>query len=199
MSAEDRIRWNKRFSEGAYLSRTHPSDLLVKHQELLQDFRNTRDTQALDIACGRGRNSTFLIDNGFDVTSVDISDVGLSKLRELHKNSPQLTTICHDLDQGLPEFATQFDVILKIRFLNQSILPSLCSCLKPGGLLFAEVLMQTEDTKSAGPKASRFRITAGALREALAATNILHYHEGPITDPDGKTSVVAQAIAQRCE
>ncbi|MFK7730282.1 MAG: methyltransferase domain-containing protein [Pseudomonadales bacterium] len=199
MSVEDRLRWNKRFSEGAYQSRTHPSNLLVHHQELLLPFKTSRAARALDVACGRGRNSKFLIEMGFNVTSVDVSDVALMALSEAQKDSSQLSTICHDFDLGLPEFDIKFDVILKIRFLQQSILPKLCSYLKPNGLLFIEVLMQTEDSISTGPKASRFRITPGALREALADANILHYHEGTITDPDGKTSVVAQAIAQRCE
>lgn len=171
----------------------------MQHQDVLERFKNTHDKQALDIACGRGRNSVFLLQNNFSVTAVDISDVGLAALRDTCKNSPKLSLVCHDLDQGLPQFTVQFDVILKIRFLNLSILPALCSYLKPGGLLFIEVLMQTDEGDTAGPKASRFRADPGALREALADVNILHYHEGPITDPDGKTSVVAQAIAQRCE
>lgn len=199
MSTEDRLRWNKRFAEGAYQTRTHPSDLLQQHHGLLEKFKNKSDAQALDIACGLGRNSKFLMDNGFAVTSVDISDVGLNALRESSDNSAPLSTICHDLDQGLPELNSKFDVILKIRFLNLSLLPELCSQLKPGGLLFIEVLMQTEYEQTTGPKASRFRINPGALGAALAGVNILHYHEGPISDPDGKTSVVAQAIAQRCE
>ncbi|MEM8499376.1 MAG: methyltransferase domain-containing protein [Pseudomonadota bacterium] len=199
MSTEDRQRWNKRFAEGAYQSRTHPSDLLVQNQQLLQQLKNVPDVQALDIACGLGRNSVFLLDQGFAVTAIDISDVGLSALRNSHRNSSPLTVICHDLDHGLPEIDARFDVIVKIRFLNLTLLPDLLACLKHGGLIFIEVLMQTEDQTTTGPKASRFRIKPGTLREALAGANILHYHEGRVKDPDGKISVVAQAVAQRCE
>lgn len=199
MSTEDRQRWNKRFAEGAYQFRTHPSNLLAQHQQLLQQFENISDVHALDVACGLGRNSTFLLNKGFAVTAIDISDVGLNKFGESLENSLPLTIICHDLDQGLPEIDARFDVILKIRFLNLTLLPDLFAYLKPGGLLFIEVLMQTEDLATTGPKANRFRIEQGALREALAGANILHYHEGPVKDPDGKTSVVAQAVAQRRE
>lgn len=199
MSSNDRLRWNTRFSEGAYQSRTPPSDLLVQHQALLRRFQNNSDAQALDIACGLGRNSRFLIDNGFNVTAVDISDVGLTALRNSHGESSRLSAIRHDLDQGLPKFEMSFDVILKIRFLNETLLAKLWTHLKPGGLVFVEVLMHTEDSQTAGQNSGRFRIRPGALREALSDTNMLHYYEGPITDPDGNTSVVAQAITQRCE
>ena len=152
-----------------------------------------------DRQSGLGRNSLFLLNENFVVTAIDISDIGLNELRNSRGDSSPLTVICHDLDLGLPEIDARFDVILKIRFLNLTLLPDLFAHLKPEGLIFIEVLMQTEDLTTTGPKASRFRIKPGALREALAGANILHYHEGPVKDPDGKTSVVAQAVAQRCE
>ncbi len=199
MSKEDRLRWNQRFSAGAYRDRTHPSDLLAQYQKLLEPLKNNGEIHALDIACGLGRNSRFLLKHGFNVTSVDISDVALKELSRAHGDSSRLSVITHDLDQGLPEFDVQFDVIVKIRFLSEPLLPILRNYLKTKGLLIVEVLMQTEDSQTAGPKAARFRIKPGALRDALAELKILHYHEGTITDPDGKASVVAQAIAQRCE
>ncbi len=199
MSKEDQLRWNQRFADGAYQGRTHPSDLLAQHQNLLQSLTYDNNAHALDIACGLGRNSAYLLKHGFNVTAVDISDVALSAFRKAYGDSSQLSIVAHDLDQGLPELDRQFDVILKIRFLSEPLLRTLRKHLKPKGLLIVEVLMQTEENQTAGPKASRFRIAPGGLREALAELNILHYHEGTVTDPDGKVSVVAQAIAQRCE
>ena len=39
----------------------------------------------LDLGCGEGRNSLFLAKKGFQVTSVDISKVGIRKLQNLSK------------------------------------------------------------------------------------------------------------------
>jgi tellurite methyltransferase len=41
------------------------------------------NSTVLDLGCGEGRNALFLAERGFDVTAVDISEHGVSKLRSL--------------------------------------------------------------------------------------------------------------------
>ncbi|MGI9294003.1 MAG: class I SAM-dependent methyltransferase [Pseudomonadales bacterium] len=193
MSQEDQLRWNRRFAEGAYDNRVYPSTLLVAHEHLL-----AKSGKALDVACGAGRNTRFLLEKGYTVTALDISDIALQQLQDGLGEMAPLTCLCHDLDKGLPPLANDIDLIIKMRFLNEALIPTLCEHLGPSGLLICEVFMQTKEKNTIGPSGERFRIQAGALENAVRGLNILHLHEGPITDPDGRIAVVAQVIAQAC-
>ncbi|MFA9376446.1 MAG: class I SAM-dependent methyltransferase [Lachnotalea sp.] len=44
----------------------------------------------LDIACGDGRNTLFLLENGFDVTGVDFSSKALERLQIFAKQNNYL-------------------------------------------------------------------------------------------------------------
>ena len=73
----DRVKWNQRFGSKDYYLGDRPSPFLVR--EIEQIKRLAPGTTALDIACGEGRNSIFLARQGFRVTALDISDVGIAK------------------------------------------------------------------------------------------------------------------------
>lgn len=45
--------------------------------------KNLNPGRALDLACGEGRNAIWLANNGWDVTGVDYSPVGIEKARRL--------------------------------------------------------------------------------------------------------------------
>jgi predicted TPR repeat methyltransferase len=62
----DKERWNKRFVEFPMPSEV--SAIVVKY------IAEANVGQAIDLACGTGRNTHFLADKGFFVDAVDISD-----------------------------------------------------------------------------------------------------------------------------
>ena len=80
---------------------------------------------ALDIACGMGRNTHFLVDNGFLVDAVDLSDYALSKVRE-HENINKIET---DLDTYQLE-TDMYDLIVKINYLERNLFPQIIKALK---------------------------------------------------------------------
>ncbi len=106
----DREKWNAKHAAKKGL---HQADsFLVKHFKLL------KPAKALDIACGRGRNSLLLAQNGFDTFAVDFSDVGLAALAE-HAKSKQLDIQLIELDLDKPallETYKPFDSIICINF-----------------------------------------------------------------------------------
>lgn len=67
--------WNERYSEEGHAYGTKPNDFLSKNINLLK-----KGGKILCIAEGEGRNALFLARNGFKVTAVDFSEVGISKL-----------------------------------------------------------------------------------------------------------------------
>ncbi|MGM0739498.1 MAG: class I SAM-dependent methyltransferase [Bacteroidota bacterium] len=103
---------------------------------------------ALDLACGEGRDTLFLLDAGYDVTAVDVSQVALDKLEKYardRKLSDRLTTLCMDFT-AYKAGAHQFDLITSATGLDhvdigqtRERFPSIVSWLKPGGVLYLMV------------------------------------------------------------
>ena len=186
MSDDDRERWNQRYRDGAYDQRVHPSALVTEWIDRLPRG------QALDVASGAGRNARFLNDLGFAVTALDISPVALSRLAD----APQIKVLAHDLDRGLPAFDVGFDLVLKMRFLNLTLVPSLIDALNPGGVLVCEVLLQG-GVAEVGPASPRFRAAPGALRTAADGLLVLLDYEGEVIDPDGRSVHLARLIARK--
>jgi len=84
--------WNEKFSEAGFAYGTEPNDFLVENLSKLTVGK------VLCLAEGEGRNAVFLAKKGFDVTAVDLSEVGLEKtLRLAEQNKVTVKTICADL------------------------------------------------------------------------------------------------------
>ena len=69
--------WDERYSTDELVWRAEPNRFLVEEVEHMPPGR------ALDLACGEGRNALWLAAQGWDVTAVDFSAVGLAKARRL--------------------------------------------------------------------------------------------------------------------
>ncbi|HZZ94868.1 MAG TPA: hypothetical protein VFE23_20070 [Usitatibacter sp.] len=61
-------RWNKRFSAGEYIFGKAPNQLLESQRE-----RFHAGMRALCVCDGEGRNSTWLAQQGLEVTALDFS------------------------------------------------------------------------------------------------------------------------------
>ena len=188
----DRDRWNRRYQEGEYAARSHPSQLLSDWLDRLP--RNT----VLDIACGRGRNAIFLAENGSSVTGIDISDAGIDLARERSSHLKNLEFIVADVDEGLPISRT-FDLILMVRFVHFELLTRLPEFLSHGGCILVEEHLQWSDPEIelAGPSNPKFRVAAGQITELLSDLEPLFSLEGLIRDPLGEMSAVSQFIGRK--
>lgn len=208
MSEQDRQRWNQRFNEGAYSQRSYPSQMLADRNELLSACAPGK---ALDIASGAGRNAIYLSELGFEVTAIDISEIGIEKMQQAADPARPIHAIAHDLEHGLPTLHDRYTVIVLMRYLNLSLVSQACQMLRHDGLLFCEVLLQRSDqgrppsiemgSNIAGPSAAhsgaRFRAKPGDLAAAMQSLSIEHYFEGSIVDPDGREAHVAQAVGRK--
>jgi len=81
VSEEDRLAWDERFRAGDIHADTSPDPFLTQLQEYSGLFAATR--QALDVACGGGRNAVWLAQQGWDVLACDISLWGLRRAKAL--------------------------------------------------------------------------------------------------------------------
>lgn len=194
MASGERDKWDERYRSGAYEDRTHPTALLAEWLPRLPRGR------ALDVACGAGRNALHLAKHGYAVDALDISAVGLERARESARESDvTLSLICSDLDAA-PDVALPagpYDLIVWVRYVNMALLAPLAARLAPGGHVLCEQHLATP-AEVAGPRSAAFRLQPGQLRAAAsaAALAIVHYDEGLIEDPDGRTVALAQLVAR---
>ena len=111
-----------------------------KHQELIDKLNKGH---AMDLGCGIGQFTDYFIDNGFQVTSADISVNALNALKE---RTPAATTVELDMSQPLPFADSAFDVVfanLSIHYFDKKTTFALSNeiyrVLKPGGLFIGSV------------------------------------------------------------
>src|SRR5581483_179489 len=140
--------------------------------------------RALDVAGGTGRHSLWLAERGWDVTMVDVSDVGVG--RALHarnrlenSKSGNIKFVTADLERAdaykIPRRA--FDLVLVFIYLQRSLFPALKPALKPGGMLVYKTYTLEHRKFGRGPNNPMYFLKPNELLRAFASLQILHYHE----------------------
>ena len=125
--------WDQRFAEQPWIS--HPDPLLTQIVGELAPGR------AIDLGCGPGRNAIWLAEQGFQVTGVDASAVGLRQARERAAAAGvHLDLILADLrDYRVPESLFDLAVVANLHPGPGGLKPILAEAvagLVPGGHLF---------------------------------------------------------------
>ena len=132
MSTADINKWNGKYRFSDTISTIEPDEELVFYQSLLP-----QQGVALDLACGLGKNTLFLAQNGLMVTAIDASAEGLKKLgisAQTFHLEERIKLLQADFDNFT--FAKScFDLILVVRYLNRALFYDIEQALKPGGLL----------------------------------------------------------------
>jgi tellurite methyltransferase len=189
MSAEDRNKWNQRYAEDSY-RKTNPVTLLSDWLPKIPVGK------ALDVACGAGRNTIFLVEAGFQVDAIDISHEGLQHTAQ-NASAQGLTVNCieHDLDEFYA-FATDYDLIVVLWYVNLKLIRQLCDCLAPGGFLLCEEHLRSEQ-EVIGPGNPDFRVAPGALRDAVSTLELLLYEEVVEPIPEGGQVASARVVARK--
>jgi len=189
MSEVDRSKWNQRYAEDSY-RKTNPVELL---SDWLPRIRAGR---ALDVACGAGRNALLLAESGFQVDAIDISAVGLRRLKgSADERGLSINCIEHDLDQAYA-FDKDYDLIVVLWYVNLALIERLCACLAPGGYLLCEEHLRCEQ-EVIGPGNDNFRVAPGALRAAVSSLDLLLYEESVEAIPEGGQLASARVVATR--
>ncbi len=171
MAESDRDKWDKRYSEEAEISLTHP----IWIEEF--DDQIPRSGSGLDIAAGSGRLALWLASRGLQVTAVDISSVGLQLIqRSADTRKLQIEIVFADLEiDPLPEEA--FQVITCFRYWQPELFPAMLDRLNSGGILLAEVATKQNLERHDHPS-SRYLAESEALRTICSPIEIIHYQEG---------------------
>jgi len=137
---DENLKWDRRFRERECVLGTGPSPYLADNIALIKSL--VPDFRALDIACGEGRNSIFLAREGFRVTGIDISSVGLEKARKwMEREGLKIDFRQADLRHYV--FSEQYDLIINCNFLLRDLIPKSVAALAPKGVLVFDTLLDS--------------------------------------------------------
>ena len=146
-------QWDERYAATDRVFRVVPNEILA---ELVSGLN---PGTAVDLGAGEGRNSLWLASQGWSVTAVDASSVGLGKLiSNANDLSLDVTTVVGDLWDFMETSranGTLFDLVVLayiqvIASERPSLLNAAAALLRPGGHLFV-VAHHMDSLGHAGP------------------------------------------------
>lgn len=181
---EDKQRWNERYVDNPMPSTASP--LLEKY------IHHANVGQAIDIACGTGRNTHFLASRGFLVDAVDFSDYALAKVN----NSSTITKIDTDLDKyNLAH--NKYDVIININYLNRRLVSQMKDALKCGGVIFFETFIVAHGDFNMPTTNLDYLLRKNELLHSFIGLEVIYYEERIDINLRGEKIKVASLVARK--
>jgi SAM-dependent methyltransferase len=145
----------------------------------------------LDLACGGGRHTRFLLDLGYKVVAVDRDVSDLSDL----KPGPDLEIIETDLEDGgpWPLGSRRFHGIVVTNYLHRPLFPALLAAIEGSGVLIYETFARGNE-RHHRPRNPDFLLNRGELLELISAPfHIVAFEQGMVECP--RTAVVQRICA----
>jgi SAM-dependent methyltransferase len=111
-----RKQWDATYAGKQDFFGTQPSELAIS---ALPTFQKHKVRSILELGCGQGRDTWFLVQNGFQVTALDYAEQGICQMREdAQKSGVQVALQVHDARQPLPFPEWTFDAIYSHMFFT---------------------------------------------------------------------------------
>ena len=170
--------------------RQAPSDWVRRWGHLIPD--RPGGARVLDLACGHGRHSRWLMRQGHQVTAVDRDAQALAGLADL---APWVRTLSADLeDAPWPLAGREFEAVIVTNYLWRPLLPQVLASLAPGGLLIYETF--ADGNASVGrPARPEFLLQPGELLRVCAGLRIVAYEDGFLNHPERYVQRIAAVNA----
>jgi cyclopropane fatty-acyl-phospholipid synthase-like methyltransferase len=113
-------------------------------EEVVEALEQSAIATALDLGCGQGRDTLYLLSKNLTVTAVDRSPAGIAALRDQAPSNlvVRLKPIAADVDD-FPAWQGIYDLIVGVTILDhlqpaagERLLKRSIECLRPGGIIF---------------------------------------------------------------
>ncbi len=161
-------------------STSSPSEWVCRWTHLIPDGR-PGGPRTLDLACGHGRHTRWLVRQGCQVTAVDRDADALATLADL---TPMVRTVMADVEGAPWPLAGQtFDAVVVTNYLWRPLWPQILASVAPGGVLIYETF--ADGNASVGkPSRPDFLLQPGELLRACAGWRVVAYEDGFLTQPE---------------
>lgn len=188
--------WNERYRSKEYVYGTEPNDFLK------ENYKKIPKGKVLCLAEGEGRNAVFLAEQGYDVTAIDSSIVGLEKAEKLaHKRRVKIECIHGDLEHFEIE-SDYWDGIISIYChlpveLRKKVNSSIEEGLKKNGVFLIEGYSPNQlKYCTGGPQSEEMMITKKILKSELPNLTFTHLEELEREVIEGKLHTGLSAVVQ---
>ena len=181
---EDKKRWNERYLDNPMPQTVSP--IVEKYIEHV----NIGD--AIDVACGTGRNAHYLADLGFMVDAVDISDYALERV----KNSATINKIDTDLDK-YNLTPNKYDLIVNVNYLNRRLVSQMKDALKSDGVIMFETFIVAHGDFNLPTTNLDYLLRKNELLHSFIGLDVIYYEERIDTNLRGEKIKVASIVAKK--
>ncbi len=181
---QDKERWNIRHVAKPMKHTVSP---------ILENYiKHSKVGNALDLACGTGRNTHFLEELGFSVDAVDLSDYALGQIRE----TQNITKIEVDLDEY--DLKTDsYDLIINTNYLNRRLMSQMINALKDGGLIIFETFIEAHEKPEQGSMNPDYLLEKNELLKVFSDLDIIFYEEKDGVNLRGEKNKTASLVAKK--
>jgi 2-polyprenyl-3-methyl-5-hydroxy-6-metoxy-1,4-benzoquinol methylase len=146
---------------------------------MMESTKGLTPGTALDVGAGQGRNAVWLAQQGWDVTAIDISSVGLAVASDNAKKAgtsiKTVKTTYQEFDFGIERWDLIVMILSWAPVSNPGFVDRLNASLRPGGVLVFEHVLATE--KQSFP-ANVHALPPNALLDHFKDLHIQKYEEG---------------------
>jgi SAM-dependent methyltransferase len=189
------VRWEARFSVGEYLFGERPNAYLASKAASLR-----KNSRALSIADGEGRNSVWLAEQGLRVDAFDFSPTAVSKAGRLAARRGVRVgfNVCETFAWNWAPSAYDLVAAIFIQYASpaerEKLFPLILRTLKPGGLLILQgYRVEQLNYGTGGPPEADHLYTEAMIRAALAKMEIIEMrsYDEPVDEGKGHAGMSA--------
>ena len=169
--------WDKRYSAEHYIYGTEPN------QFLRNNISSIPVGKVLCLAEGEGRNAVYLARQGYTVTAVDASIVGLEKAKQLadkHKVSVEfIHSQLEDSDIGVNKWNGIVSIFCHLpSHIRKDLHSKVVTGLKENGVLLLESYTPDQlKLCTGGPPSAELMMSSRILKEELEGLSFRHLQE----------------------
>ena len=180
------------------------SELLVKNLPLIKN--SMRGNGVLDLACGKGRNGLYLLQNSIPVMFVDKDEVAIEsvvqsikclKQENLNNKNSMADAKCWKMNleqvEVRPLRGQCFDTVLVFNYLHRPLMPEIKQIIAKAGLIFYETFT-VQQPKYGRPTNPDYLLRKNELLEVFNDWEVINYFEGLKSSPD---RAIASLIARK--
>ena len=179
--------WDQRYAEEGFAYGTKPNDFLKESMGKLRP-----GGKILCLAEGEGRNGVYLAGNGYKVSCVDLSPVGLDKATALAQSrSVSIETFVADL-KDYQISADSYDAIISIfchlpPAIQEHVHGQIHKGLRPGGVYILEGFSKDQiNYNTGGPRKTEMLMDLDSVKRELQPLSFQHAIETERLIHEGK-------------